>query len=221
MNFSNLNGLVAWYPMTIGSGTTLKDYKGSSDGTISGAVWEKEKTSQYSLKFNGTSHYVTLANDANFDLASVTVSSWVKTTNANTGWIFVKKSTDQGGRNAYGISPGIYDSGKICVRISLAYNTFIDLRVAANFNDGKWHHFAFTYNGTNLFLYMDSILIGSDTGTAIYYASSGLPADIGRESLGSGSYSGYLDGTLNNVMVFNRALTANEIKALYKQTYIE
>jgi len=53
MNFSKLDGLVAWYPMTIGSGTTLKDYKGSNDGTISGATWEKEKTGQYSLDFDG------------------------------------------------------------------------------------------------------------------------------------------------------------------------
>jgi len=182
MNFSKLDGLVAWYPMTIGSGTTLKDYKGSNDGTISGAVWEKEKTGQYSLDFDGSNDYVAIGDTGEESVNSICF--WINCIDATseniidlngTATINTDASDDIEANNF--VSPTIYIDGFEATRL---------------IND-TWHY----------------VVINTDTGLDV------SDFDIGRIS------ANYFSGKIANVMIFNRALTANEIKALYKQTYIK
>ena len=53
LNFPNKTNLTLWLPTRIGSGTTLKDYAGSNDGTIGGTTsWNNDGDGRYSLNFN-------------------------------------------------------------------------------------------------------------------------------------------------------------------------
>ena len=77
-------------------------------------------------------------------------------------------------------------------------------------NDGQWHHFAFARNGTNLLAYEDGAAIGSPTATTITDISS--PSDF---QLGGRATDSFLDGSLDEVSFYSRALTATEVTAIF------
>ena len=84
-------------------------------------------------------------------------------------------------------------------------------------DDNTWHHVAFTYNGTSLGsgvnIYIDGNL---SNGTVTYDNLSGsilnnVPLNIGQGTWGGGAFNGIID----EVRVYNRALTAAEVEQLY------
>ena len=81
----------------------------------------------------------------------------------------------------------------------------------ADFEDGDWHHIAGTYDGTTQRLYVDGTEILSKD-VALNLSTSAPPAFvIGNLNLGS-SYSEAFDGRIDEVAVWDDALTADEIK---------
>ena len=78
------------------------------------------------------------------------------------------------------------------------------------FNDNQWHFVVSTYNGTDRNIYLDGVSIGVDS-----------PPDLpnfqqGPFLIGATINDSALTGTLDNVAVFNRALSSSEIKSLYQ-----
>jgi len=217
MNFSKLDGLVAWYPMTIGSGTTLKDYKGSNDGTISGAVWEKEKTGQYSLDFDGSNDYINFSTNSIPTGNEMTISVWNYGETAKTSCFFGGLTASN--HRTFQIHLP-WDDSKIywdCGNVTSSYDR-INKTATSNEYLG-WHHWVFTKNAATgvMKIFLDGAEWHSDTGkTRTINNTITCKLCISPES-----DEDYHQGIVSNLMIFNRALTANEIKALYKQTYIE
>lgn len=76
---------------------------------------------------------------------------------------------------------------------------------------GGWHHYAGTYDGSVARLYVDGIMLGSlTTSGSISYDAN--PFSIGRYDGGDYSFNGDID----DVRLYNRALTATEITNQYK-----
>jgi len=75
---------------------------------------------------------------------------------------------------------------------------------------GSWHHAAGVLDTSgNLYLYLDGTLVDSDTGAAMHYTSELLT--IGASRLGEKNFNGSID----EVRVYSRALSADEIRAHY------
>jgi len=84
-----------------------------------------------------------------------------------------------------------------------------------NVNDGQWHHVTATYDGTNIFLYVDGTLDVSAPATGSIVPNS-EPVCIGVNAQGTGGLPMYFfNGLLDEVSLYNRALTASEIQAIY------
>src|SRR5262249_25243293 len=78
---------------------------------------------------------------------------------------------------------------------------------------GTWHHVAYTFDGTTQTLYIDGTPVASGmTGRSISYDSS--PFLIGRD-IQNGSPYGFLGGVIDEVAIYNRALSSTEIAAVY------
>jgi len=83
-------------------------------------------------------------------------------------------------------------------------------------NDGHWHHLAIVYNGTTGFLYVDGVLDVSDV-----YAGGVLEWGTNpKVYVGKGTDGLLANGVIDEVRIFNRALSASEIKSLYELSAI-
>ena len=213
-------GLVAGYPSDEGTGTTLTDVTGHGlTGTISGATWTTQGKYAKALSFNGTSSYVNLGNPTLLQITgSMTVSAWVYAT-ANpaddgqivsksnwgggvTGWQF-ETSPDVGSQR-FGISVSPNGTGYVG-RYS---NTVRQLNT--------WYYVAGVYDasGQALNIYVNGVLDnGSLVGTVpVSQFNPNVNVNIGRRYDGSGA-SFYFIGTIDEVRIYNRALTQAEIQA--------
>jgi hypothetical protein len=82
---------------------------------------------------------------------------------------------------------------------------------SVNINDGAWHHVAATRNNTTgaMAVYVDGVLRGSGTGPT---GSRTFPASLRVGSLQTGN--NFLNGTLDDVRLYDRVLTAAEVSEL-------
>jgi hypothetical protein len=89
-----------------------------------------------------------------------------------------------------------------------------DLTVTSgNLADGRWHHVAATFDGTVRRIFVDGVQKGFDTPTGLNVASTISNARIGFTNNGE-----YFDGAIDDVGIWNRALTQQEITNLYNST---
>jgi MSHA biogenesis protein MshQ len=206
-------GLIGGYRFDEGSGTATADISDSdNDGTLVGATWTTGHTGA-GLSFNGTSARVDLANDLSPVLgATGTVAFWIRTTQTgnNTMWqapgVLGVESAGDGNDIFWG---WLDATGRIGVMAGNAAGA----KSANPINDGAWHHVALTRNATTgaVQVYVDGVLSGSAT------SETGVKttpfASVGRID-DTGGTPTHLNGTLDDLYVFNRVLTASEIASL-------
>src|SRR5690606_1107624 len=80
---------------------------------------------------------------------------------------------------------------------------WVNSGVGPTLKSGQWYHLACTYNGTLLRYYINGVLSGSATVGAP--TSDSRPVYIGARSHVSGT--GYFDGAIDDVRIYNRALS--------------
>ncbi|MFA4886716.1 MAG: LamG domain-containing protein [Candidatus Nanoarchaeia archaeon] len=93
----------------------------------------------------------------------------------------------------------------------------LELRSQGDFGANQWHHVACSYNSTHLSVYVDGKLNATSASTITLAAGPGLNYTIGRASLHNGGGNGltYFNGTIDEVMIFNRSLSPRQIEAIY------
>ena len=79
---------------------------------------------------------------------------------------------------------------------------------------GQWVHVAMSANATGLKIYLNGTLSGS-TGTAYGSPNTSSVLYLGRYGTGNERFNGNLD----DARIYNRALSANEILAIYQQGF--
>src|SRR3989344_3092088 len=201
------------------AGVTAYDRSGNNNnGTLTnGPVRVKGKIGQ-GLSFDGVDDYVSVGDNDSLDITgSITVATWVRATSFGVGFNeerLVFKGTGVSTANIYTL--GIADS-KAMFSLHLAGFGASDCLgnspcIVSNTTlvTGRWYHVAGTYDGATIRIYVDGQLGGSQsvvsTGTA-----DANPVLFGSRSDGQDSLTGFLD----DVRLYNRALTPAEIKRLY------
>ena len=198
------NGLVAAYGFDEGSGTVLHDTSGNGNtGVISGASWKGGHNGS-ALDFNGSSSMVTIPNSASLaPTGAVTVEAWVRPGTVNS-WrvVAVKEQTSSA------LSYGLYaasDAGPA----SLVYtNAEVQVKAAARLGVNRWTHLAEVYTGTSLLIYVNGTLASQQAVTGGIAEGSG-PLRIGGDSI----WNEWFNGRIDDLRVYNRALSASEVKA--------
>jgi hypothetical protein len=193
------------------SGSTAVDTYGGHNGTVSGAIWSTGKLSG-SLKFNGSTDYVSMTNDVDFQVTkSLTVTAWVK---GNAAWptgSTVATMLRKGDANPNNWELCIAN-GKVEMNLDCGDGDGSGTDGSTTLTTNVWHHVAGTWDGAKVRVYLDGVLdctpkaistaIGTDT-RAVY-----LGGRIGSTDV----TPGYVD----DVRFYNRCLTAAEIAALAK-----
>ena len=198
-------GLVAAYGFEEGTGTTVADASGSgNNGTVSGALWSSSGRYGNALAFDGVNDIVTVPDANSLDLTTgLTLEAWVYPT-ALSGWrtVLLKEVSSELAYALYAHDDVPRPAGYVRVGSSqsVAGSTALPLNT--------WTHLALTYDGTTLRLYQGGTQIGSRAVTGTI-ATSSLPLRIG----GNAIWGEYFAGRIDEVTVYNRALSASEIQA--------
>ncbi|MEK7281227.1 MAG: LamG-like jellyroll fold domain-containing protein, partial [Chloroflexota bacterium] len=144
------------------------------------------------LSFNGVNQYVTSSLSSLGTLTNGTLAFWVNRARAGTYEI---------------LAEGPFSSPSFEGTNPLEFYVNNDCATNITVNADGWHHLAGTWDGTNAKTYLDGVLQNTTPCTS-------API-LGTFTLGgrSGSYS--FQGSLDDVRLYNRALSASEGSALY------
>ena len=200
--------LISHYTFDETSGTTAGDSAGSNNGTLIGGPTWSTGNIDGALSFDGT-NYVNIPDNSTLEgFSSMTVATWI---NSNTA---------QSGSNRFAVGKGasyvltfdhavtnfqghfaVYD-GTTWYTSGTSENT-----VASN----TWVHFVGVYDGTNLKVYENGTESSSRNVGSFTIASNPNDLGIGANGSGGDKFSGVID----DVRIYNRALSASEITELY------
>jgi Concanavalin A-like lectin/glucanases superfamily/Glycosyl hydrolases family 2, sugar binding domain/Glycosyl hydrolases family 2/Glycosyl hydrolases family 2, TIM barrel domain len=203
---------VGYWPLDETSGTIAHDASFTgNNGTVNGAVWNADGKINGCLSFNGVNDEVQISNSLNNDFS---MSFWIRTTQtAGTGQWY------QGAGLVDGDVPGnANDFGVSLLESKLAFgvgNPDTTIVSTNSINDGTWHQCVVTRRQATgiMDLYVDGHLEGSGAANTNSLDAS---ANLLFGAIESGG--GYFNGNLDEVKLFDRALGANEVAALYYDT---
>lgn len=184
---------------TVGAGYDLSSAVGI-EGALSGAV-----------RFNGTSSYIDMGTTSRNITDQLTVSAWVRTTALDTDRQTIVAKYDVNDDAGFVLS---IVNGKATFGGRNGSNTLYQLDSDQLLvNDGDWHHLVGVVNGNSWQLYVDCQLVGELTSAApspAYEVTD--PLTIGRLSvMTNDGFFRYFEGTIDNVKLYDRALTEDEI----------
>ena len=206
--------LVAHWTFDEGEGTVAHDSAGSYDGTVNGASWTAGKVGG-ALAFNGTSNYVYVPDNDALDITGdITIAAWVYFNRGGNGQdgsqqSIVAKTLGNGSyntpydfRTSANAEPMLYISRSDATGHEAVSNTqTIPLL--------SWHHLAVTVSNNVADFYIDGVLSITEGMLTKPAAGNSRPLYIGRRDNGL-----YLNGLIDDVRLYNNALSQSEIQAL-------
>ena len=204
-------GLIATYSFDEGSGLSANDGSGNAHtGVISGATWTIAGKYGSALSFNGTNSWVTVADANDLDLTTgLTLEAWVFPTAAATAttWRNVLIKERSGGEiyNLYADTDTHVPAAYV-VR-SASPGTSVGVNGVAQVPLNTWTHLAMTYDTATVRLYVNGTLVRSSATTGALLTSTGA-LRIGGNSV----WGEFFQGMIDEVRVYNRALTQAEIQ---------
>jgi len=217
------NGLVGYWNMDEGGASTAKDSSGNgNNGTLTnGPLWTKGKKGN-ALKFDGVDDYVNLTDQDYFSPAvnDITVSVWVKVPETAPA---VGQGL-QGSQGSYFVSKGSTDNWEWAFEndnntklyFALWQSDGLDhgyVGIDRTMNDGKWHFYSATVRYlSKVILYVDGSEVANTTSFSGAMSNGSQTVQVGERGDGN-----YFSGTIDEVRIYNRALTPEEINYLYNE----
>src|SRR3989344_980246 len=204
--------LVGQWKFDEGRGNVAKDFSGNGNaGTINGATHQTGKFGG-DLNFDGVNDYVNVPYQSSLDITgNLTISAWVKSSSIATEQIIVSKIS--------GDNPDY---------LLEFYRSRLNFQVGAYQGDGQesstalssntWYHVVVVHNagGTGTY-YVNGVADGTTNETDPNSGSN--PVQIGIYTVSSNLLLPF-SGQLDDVRIYNRALTATDVNNLYKDTMV-
>jgi hypothetical protein len=198
-------GLVAAYAFNEGTGNTTADASGNGNtGTRVGPTWAAGRFGS-ALSFDGADDFVSVADSASVDATgALTLEAWINPRTLSSYRMIVNKTTNGQPSNYYlatvgqGLGFGFYTAGwqdHVAGGVTLQPNT--------------WYHVAAVYsdaaNSVRLYVNGNEVFSGVETNS--------LTANSNTLRMGIGFPNEVFDGLIDEVRIYNRALTPAEIQA--------
>ncbi len=176
--------------------------------TATSGVKGVDNTAYY---FDGVDDYIEVPDSDSLDVGnSLTISVWVKPTDLDSRYNIYKASNDTTA-NAMWLEIGTSDT--YTNGVSTAIQGFFLTRKSDIIIPNVWQHIVYTRNGTGSThaLYINGVLKEWDATSTTNYSNNNIPKLIGARTPTTQLFKGSMD----EMRIYNRALTQPEITALY------
>jgi len=172
-----------------------------NNGSISGAAWNASGKYGGALSFDGVNDFVNVTSIGTLS-GDVTIYAWINASPLQTGnYIYF---LDLSRASGSGIQLALYSDGRV-TNDNAGGPTY--MLWGPRLNDYRWHHVAMARQGTTYSLYVDGQFQNSTPGTSVTYTN----LQVGKRFTGSS----YFNGSIDEVRVWSRALSADEIQQQY------
>jgi hypothetical protein len=200
-------GMIAWWK---GEGDA-KDSQGNHDGTNNGATFTPGEVGN-AFTFNGTNASVSIPDslDWNFGTGDFTFDFWENSSSTTREHALSFEPNQDVNNLEFDFNDNFglwlyWNSGGGPVGTNA-----IQVGNVGDYTNGLWHHFALTRSGSTFTLYIDGTNVGTATDAESINLSGGNSNFIGAV-LGSHLWNGQID----EVEVYNRALTSTEVASIF------
>jgi hypothetical protein len=208
-------GLIGYWPMDEGTGSTAIDYSGSNGtGTWSGSqtgssgYYSAGKLGPWAGTFDGSTDYV--LNNQTVNIPVVTVSAWIYASSYPGAKARIVGFTSGNNGVNYDKEILIDPNGKIYFYVFT--NTSLTTSAPTNpIPINQWVYVVGTANGTTAIAYVNGAQVGSVAAGNTFASYTSPDILIG----GYEASDGYFKGLIDDVRVYNRALSAAEIQETY------
>ena len=204
-----INGLVGYWNMDEGSGTTAGDSSGNgNNGTLAGGLsWSTGQVGG-ALQFSGAG-YISVPNSSVLSGSpDLTVSMWVNTSDTASRTILSKRHSASP-YYSYSITVDTLTNNRAtCTVLNSSETNAVAGGAASSFARGVWQHIACVYDGTSVRVYTNGTQNGFTanlTGT-VFASDSVLYAPMSNSAF---------SGSLDEVRIYNRALSPAEVLDVY------
>jgi len=224
------SGLTSGWSGDAVAGTTVLDAVGGNDGVMFGGVTITPGQVGQALQFDGVNDYVDFGDVFNFERTDTfSFGFWLKQepTVSDFNFVLAKQSNGnpQGNLNGQGYAITMSSTGQVQFRLINnqigGVSNWLGVNGSTNIRNGQFRYVAVTYDGSStaagVRIYIDgveeSLTVVSDTLSASTVTNETL-----RLGAREGATFGLLDGVLDEVQVYDRALTGEEIAAIANGT---
>lgn len=177
-----------------------------TSGTIPFVSGKIGKAADFEL---GETEYLRIASASCPNLhitGNISISAWVKPESVGTIWQgVVARRTN----SAVSYFFEVLDSGKIKFCVTPDGSTQYAIESAATLSTGNWYHLVGVYDGSKIYVYLNNTAYSTSYSSGIYDGTAdftiGAYADL----------SCFFDGLIDEVIVWNKALSADEVSQVY------
>ena len=220
-------GLVAFYPFC---GNANDESGNVNNGTVHGATLTTDRfgNPNSAYNFDGVSNYIDAPDNSVLNIQnSITLTSWIKTTNPH---ILADQESGQVVAKHFTVSKRAYDiDANFTIEDSIRFVIFevgdalgnekyatVKSKGQNTYND-TWHLLVGTYDYSSGYskIYIDGNLINSNYIGQKNLEQTTVPLTIGCYLAGVTTHRGYYHGSIDDVSIYNRALSASEVSQLY------
>jgi len=203
LNYQYTQALIGHWAFDDGAGTTASDSSGNGNtGTLlNGPTWTTGQIDG-ALSFDGSNDYVSVGTNG-LSSASGTISAWFNANSILTGsdYSYIYIHYHAGNRILFYLNQNR-------LKLGLGSSNFLGDGVSISL--GQWYFCTMTWDNGNYALYLNGIYQYGGT-------YSGLSSITSTARIGGWSSPEYFNGIIDDARVYNRALSADEVLALYNE----
>jgi hypothetical protein len=211
-------GIIGSWTFDLDSGNISYDNSGNANnGFINGAIPDKGVNNS-GLYFNGVNNYVNIKNSPGLNPANeITLEAWIKPKNLlSQSWTKIIAKPFTSSADPYQQYALTINNGKFVFELN-TNGSKSEVSNSISLKNDTWYYVVGTYDGSEMKIYVNGELDGTlpKSGTIPSY-----PTDL---HIGAGIYSGlnteFVNGTIDEVRILDRDLSAEEIKAVYEADF--
>jgi hypothetical protein len=195
------------------------DSAGNLNGTHIGTVryTSSDKVSgSFSLNCDGSASYIDCGSNKFSNFTNYTLSSWFKAPSGASGTLFEEGNTASGYKR---VALLLSSDHKLYYAVATDSSfPYLLSSTLAIYDDNKWHNFLITDSNGTVSGYIDGI---KDNAFNSSYTRSTINSDRLWIASHAGSSPNYWTGKLDDIRVYDYALSAAEVRALYNSYFSE